>query len=190
MVNRDGDDVVDGGRRARAATTHPSPSAALSRGRVATRGTRQFRFSIPLRGDYAAAISIGREFASVDEGGEGKAAEGARGEEKRKRRWRPRSLSHSRPPNATELPVSVSLSVSLCFCLTSESCSCTRRRTFGQLSIPTLLERQRESRRCAAGRLSDAAGNALLVGNDDGDGDDAHCVGQRRSWPTNGRAAP
>lgn len=31
---------------------------------------------------------------------------------KRKRRWRPRSLSHSRPPNATELPVSVSLFLS------------------------------------------------------------------------------
>lgn len=34
----------------------------------------------PLRGDYAAAISIGREFASVNEGGEGKAAEGGGGD--------------------------------------------------------------------------------------------------------------
>lgn len=50
-----------------------------------------------------------------------------------------------------------------------------------------MLKRQRESRRRAAGRLEDAAGNALPVGNDN-DGDDAHRVDQRRSWPTNGSA--
>jgi len=50
----------------------------------------------------------------------------------------------------------------------------------------TTLERQRESLRRAAGRLEDAASNALPVGNDDGD--DVHRVGQRRSWPTNGTA--
>lgn len=129
-ANHDGDDVVvDSDRRVRAVTAHSSPSAALPRGRV--RRTREFCFFILLRGDYAAVISIGHEFASVD--GTGK-------RRRRRRREEKREEEEEKEVAATLFIASAKcngiacLSLSLSFSLTSESCSCTRRRTFGQLN--------------------------------------------------------
>lgn len=74
-------------------------------------------------------------------------------------------------------------SLSLCLSLSLSPRNRARAlATVHAASSITTLERQRESRRRVAGRLEDAADIALPVES----GGDAHRVGLRRSWPTNG----